>query len=773
MSEQKLIEFIEAKAKQHNVDPAGLIEEVQDVYNRQKDNEDTEKADKKALKDSVFYSLNSIEQFGDGPRWTFMAATLDLQQLYQQAMANRGTKNPYDDFYGLVKMLTDKGLYSTRILEKYTKEDIEYLAKLIDPSKDELFNFIGLYMLKDRYLTKDYDKAVYELPQERWMIIAMYLMQDEIDRLHQVQEAYWALSSLFMTVATPTLSNTGKSHGQLSSCFIDTVEDSLDGIYLNNWDTARLSKGGGGISVYMGKVRAVGSSIQGFKDKSSGVVPWIKQLNNTAVAVDQLGQRQGAIAVYLDVWHKDFPKFADLRLNNGDERLRAYDIFTGACVPDIFMQRLEDKDENGKSIGMWSLFDPHEVKEVMGWVDEHGNKLGLEDFYDEKEQKYFTEKYLEAEACEALSRTEVRAMSIMARIMKSQLETGLPYMFYRDEVNRKNPNKHRRGKGRTSIYSSNLCTEIAQNMSPTTVVDEYLNENKDMVLIRRPGEFVVCNLSSINLARAKKANVLERLIPIQVRMLDNVIDLNTLPLLQAKKNNMDYRAIGLGTFGWHHHLALSHIMWDSEESVKHADEVYEEIAYLAIKASCDLALEKGCYPYFHGSQWQTGEYFIDRGYVDEDGNNLARYDWAALKDRVAKIGMRNGYVMAVAPNSSTAKIGGSSDGVDPIYGLESAEEKKDFKIPVTAPDVDIDICYDVYYRSERYMADQHMSIKQNAARQRHVDQSISLNLYVRYDIPAKDLLALHLHAWKAHLKSTYYIRSTSQEGLLECESCAS
>ena len=719
-----------------------------------------------ANQQALIYAVNQIAM--DKPDWTFVAARLYLNELYGKAAKSRGYERSlkYGDFYSLIKELTDIGIYSNDLLNLYSKDEIDQLAKEIKPEQDLLFNYIGLFLLADRYLAQDYNRNVYELPQERFMIIAMTIMKDEKQskRLHLVKEAYWALSHLYMTVATPTLANAGKSFGQLSSCFIDTVDDSLDSIYLNNWDIARLSKDGGGIGIYYGKVRALGSDIKRFKGNSSGVVPWIRLVNDTAVSVDQLGQRQGAIAVYLDLFHKDIMNgFLDLKTNNGDERRKAHDIFTGVSIPDLFMKKLEEKDEHGRSIGQWHTFCPHQVKQIMGWKDEQGNLLGLEDFYDEIDVKYFTEKYEAAVGNPLLPRKTYRAMDIMTRIMVAQLETGTPYMFYRDEVNRQNPNKHVVGKGRTSIFCSNLCTEIAQNMSATTIVKEYQKDNGHIVIVRKPGDFVVCNLSSINLAKAVPANVLERLIRIQVRMLDNVIDLNTITVGQAQVTNKKYRAVGLGTFGWHHLLALKGMYWESEEAVNYADSLYEEIAFHTICSSMELAMEKGAYSQFSGSEWHTGQYFERKGYQSKR--------WNQLKRDVSNNGIRNGWLMAIAPNSSTAKIGGSTDGIDPIYSVEYAEEKKNFKFKVTAPDLN-HRTYE-YYRRSRHELDQIWSIKQNAARGRHIDQGISFNLYVKHDIKAKDLLNLHMEAWKQGLKTTYYVRSTSQTEIDECEACHS
>ncbi|MFC5540609.1 ribonucleoside-diphosphate reductase subunit alpha [Ureibacillus suwonensis] len=695
----------------------------------------------------IKYALENIDEANT--EWTYIAARIFLQNLYYKAARNRGYEfnhnRTYGSFYDLIRILTEKGIYSEKLLMKYTKQDIEYFESVIEPKHDLLFTYPAILSLATRYLATDYEKNVYELPQERWMIIAMYLMQDEDKSMRNeyVKEAYWALSNLYMTVATPTLANSGKTHGQLSSCFIDTVNDSLQGIYDSNSDVAQLSKNGGGIGVYMGKIRARGSSIKGYKGMSSGVIPWIKQLNNTAVSVDQLGTRKGAISVYLDVWHRDIEEFLDLKLNNGDERLRAYDIYTGVCIPDYFMEQVEKR-------GDWYLFDPYEVKQVMGY--------SLEDFYDEKKgDGQWRKKYQECIQANLSSKKRIPAIDIMKRIMRSQLETGAPFMFYRDEVNRQNANSHQ-----GMIYCSNLCTEIAQNQSPTEFIEEYIENENIIVKKYKAGDFVVCNLSSINLGRAVPDNVLERLIKIQVRMLDNVIDINTLPIKQPEITNKKYRAIGLGTFGWHHLLALKNIEWESEEAVQYADELYEKIAYYTIRSSMELSKEKGSYPLFEGSKWSSGEYFIYKGYTDER--------WMQLQKDVKKYGIRNGYLMAIAPNATTSIIAGSTASIDPIFKPFYIEEKKDYRIPTTAPDLNHKT-YNIYRRSA-YIVDQRWSIKQNAARQKHIDQSISFNIYVPNTIKASVLLDLHFQAWKSGLKTTYYVRSTSNE-VEECVWCQS
>ncbi len=715
-----------------------------------------EKKESLSADEMVDYLIREAESRVDiaTPEWEYFAARLYLHRLYKRASKNRfyDAGEKYGSYVGLQESLADRGVYSIDILKNYSKDELAEAGKMIDPERDKLFAYNGLYLLATRYLATDNSRKVYELPQERWLTIALYLMQDEKPRERRMQlvgEAYWALSNLYMTVATPTLANAGKIGGQLSSCFIDTVDDSLQGIYDSNTDVARVSKHGGGVGAYLGYVRSSGSAIRGVKNSSGGVVPWIKQLNNTAVSVDQLGQRKGAIAVYLDIWHRDIEAFLDLRLNNGDQRLRAHDVFTAVCVPDIFMEAVERRGE-------WYLFDPHEVKEVKGWY--------LQDFFDEKRgEGSFRAKYEEVVADERIGRKVVKAIDMLKRIMVSQLETGNPFMFYRDEVNRMNPNKHQ-----GMVYSSNLCTEILQNMSPTRVIQEMISGDQ-IVTTKQAGDFVVCNLSSVNLGRAVTAqpdllspDILERLIRVQVRMLDNVIDLNDLPVPQATITNQKYRAIGLGTFGWHHLLAQKGIEWNSRAAEDYCDELYERINYLTIQASLALAKEKGAYKVFKGSDWQNGEYFSKRGYDSAQ--------WQELAAQVSINGVRNAWMIAVAPNMSTAQIAGSTASIDPIYSAFYYEEKKDFRRPVVAPGLTVDTY--PYYEKGAYRVDQFASVRQNARRQRHVDQSISFNFYVPSTIRASTLLDLHMTAWKEGLKTTYYVRSNDID-ISECEWCSS
>ncbi len=674
----------------------------------------------------------SVEQ----PNWQFVAAKLLVYDLYKEAAINRKYGHfGYGDFYSLIVSLTEKGLYGRYILEHYSKSEIDELGAYIKPERDYLFNYIGLKTLFDRYLIKGPDGEVLELPQELFMGVAMHLAMKEKDRLYWAKQFYDVLSRLEMTVATPTLANARKPLHQLSSCFIDTVPDNLWGIYNVNQSFAQVSKHGGGMGIYIGKVRSRGSNIRGFKGVAGGVIPWIKNYNNTAVAVDQLGVRAGAAAIYLDVWHKDIFDFLNLRTNNGDDRMKAHDIFPGVCIPDSFMRRVKEK-------GPWYLFDPHEIRTVKGY--------SIEDYWGEEWER----RYEDCVRDPNLSKEEVPAMDIMKKILSSAFETGTPFLFFRDTVNRMNPNKH---KG--VIYCSNLCTEICQNMSATELISTR-HEDGIITTSMKSGDFVVCNLSSLNLGRTRTKEDIERVVTVQMRMMDNVIDLNDYPVPQAEITNMKYRAVGLGTSGYHQWLAHNKVDWESDEHVRLADELFEWINYCAVKASMEIAKEKGAYPLFEGSDWQTGEYFALRGYDDPK--------WRKLQADVARYGVRNAWMFAVAPTASTSLIAGSTAGIDPVFSKFFVEEKKNAVIPQTAPNLGPDT---FWYYKEAHRIDQQWSILAAAKRQRHIDQSQSFNLYITPEISAKSFLDLYMSAWENGLKTVYYCRNKSLE-VEDCVSCS-
>lgn len=672
--------------------------------------------------------------------WQYVASKLLIYDLYKESAINRKYSNfGYGDFYDLIKNLIDKKLYGEYLLE-YTQEEIKELGKYIKQERDYLFNYDGLNLLSSRYLVKGFDDEILELPQERFMIIAMHLAIPEKDKkVHYAKKFYDLMSKLKMTVATPTLANCGREFYQLSSCFISTVEDDLWSIYDVNSKFAQVSKNGGALGIYMGKVRALNSEIRNIKNTSGGVIPWIKLYNDTAIAVDQLGRRKGSASVTLDIWHKDLFDFLDLKTNNGDDRRKAHDIFPAISIPDLFMKRLKNRDN-------WSLFDPYEVNKKMGYY--------LEDYFDDINNEEFTKKYIECENNQELSRIEIPCLEIMKKIMKSAVETGTPFIFFRDIVNRANPNKH---KG--IIYCSNLCHEITQNTSESILIEEI--QEDDIVTTKiRSGDMVTCNLNSINLGRVSKEE-LEDCVPLQIRMLDNVVTLNKSPVLDAQITSGKYRAIGLGTSGYHHYLVNNKIKWESEEHLKVADELYEEIAYQSIKASMELAKEKGKYSLYYGSEWQTGEYFDRRNYTSDR--------WKKLKEDVKKYGIRNGYIMAIAPTGSTSNIANTTAGIDPIFSKYFIEEKKGAYIPKTAPDL-CDSNFWLY--KEAHTINQDYSIDTCGIRQRHIDQAQSFNLYITPEKSATDIFNMYIRCWEKGVKTIYYVRNKSLE-MDECTSCSS
>ncbi|WP_277218410.1 ribonucleoside-diphosphate reductase subunit alpha [Peptoniphilus vaginalis] len=680
----------------------------------------------------------------DAPRWEFIAALFLNYDLEKKIKANLG-EFKINNFYEKIAFLTEKGLYGEYIIENYSKEDILELEDYIDNSRNRLLNYSGLDLLIKRYVIRSHDGRFVESIQEMFMGIAMHLAIPEKNRIYWAKKFYDIYSSLKVTVATPTMSNSRKPYNQLSSCFIDTVPDTLKGIYRSIDNFAQISKHGGGMGLYFGKVRATGSDIRGFKGVAGGVIRWIKLANDTAVAVDQLGVRQGSVACYLDAWHKDIPEFLQLRTNNGDDRMKAHDIFPAISYPNLFFE-LAEKDINAP----WYMFDPHEVLEKKGY--------SLEDFYG----KEWEEKYRECIEDESISRREMSVKDLVRLIIKSLTETGTPFAFYRDNVNEMNPNKHM-----GMIYSSNLCTEIMQNMSAIETLDTTIEtEDGDEVIVTKtkPGDFVVCNLASlvlgnINLEDDKE---LKDIVATTVRALDNVIDLNYYPIPYAKVTNRKYRSIGLGTSGYHHALVKAGMAFsDIEDHLKWADDLYERINFHAVTASMEIAKEKGSYDFFQGSDWENGNYFDLRGYKDAK--------WNKLREDVKTNGLRNGYIMAIAPTGSTSIIAATSAGVDPIMNRYFLEEKKGSILPRVAPDL---TPQSFWLYENAHELDQNFVIEAAAIRQRHIDQAQSINFYITTDFTMRKILNLYIKAAKEKLKSVYYVRSKSLE-VEDCDYCAS
>ena len=678
------------------------------------------------------------------PDWEIIAARFLMYEIDQEIKRN---EERYDivDFKSKIDYLTSVGLYGEYIKKNYSSEDFDELGAYLNKERDNLFTYSGLDLVKKRYLIKTFTGDIIESVQEMFMGIAMHLAIPEDDSVAFAKRLYDVLSNLKATMATPTMTNARKPFNQLSSCFIDTVPDTLKGIYRSITNFAEVSKHGGGMGLYFGKVRANGSDIRGFEGVAGGVIRWIRLANDTAVAVDQLGVRQGAVACYLDIWHKDMPEFLGLKTNNGDDRMKAHDIFPGVCVPDYFW-RLTRDDINAN----WYMFDPHEVEKKYG--------KALEDTYGEEWENF----YLKLVEDEEISRRVMPVKEMVRLLIKSWTETGTPFIFNRDAVNKMNPNKH---KG--MIYSSNLCTEIAQNMSASeTVSTEIVDENGDTIIVNKtkPGDFVECNLASLTLGTldVNAQKELEETVRTVVRALDNVIDLNYYPTPYAEVTNKKYRAIGLGTSGYHHMLVKNDVKWSDRE--KHGalvDKVYEDINYYAIKESMTIAKEKGSYKEFDGSDWQNGEYFNLRDYNSDR--------WQELAKEVKENGLRNGYLMAIAPTGSTSIISGTSAGVDPIMSRYFLEEKKGAIVPRVAPGLTTKT---FWLYENAHDINQEISMEMAGVRQRHIDQAQSVNIYITNDYTMRQILNVYIKAWEAGVKSIYYVRGKSLE-VEDCDSCAS
>ena len=695
----------------------------------------------------------------EAPRWEMIAARL-LDLSFMRHLAATRRELGIASFGELVRYLTERGLYGDYILASYSVSELEEAAAFMVSERDELFAYSGLDLLINRYVIRAHDHTPLESPQEMFLGIALHLAMNEgpTQRLAWVKRFYDMLSKLEVTMATPTLSNARKPDHQLSSCFIDTVPDSLVGIYRSIDNFAQVSKYGGGMGMYLGKVRATGGSIRGFEGVAGGVIRWIRVINDTAVAVDQLGMRQGAVAVYLDAWHRDLPEFLNLRTNNGDDRMKAHDVFPAVCYPDLFWRMAEESLDQD-----WHLMCPHDILQVKGYA--------LEDFYGDEWER----RYRDCVADPRISKRRILIKDLVRLILKSAVETGTPFAFMRDAVNRANPNGHE-----GVIYCSNLCTEIAQNTSAIEeVAREVVTEDGDTVVVTttRPGDFVVCNLASLSLGRlpVEDDEVMGHVIETAVRALDNVIDLNFYALPYARITNHRYRSIGLGVSGYHHMLARRGISWESEDHLAFADEVFERINYHAIRASERLAEERGAYGLFEGSDWQTGAYFAKRGYCSSSGEvaevregAMGSERWGELAEAVARNGVRNAYLLAIAPTSSTSILSGTTPGIDPIMRKFFLEEKKGSMLPRVAPELSPRTYW--YYKPAHYI-EQTWSVRAAGVRQRHIDQAQSMNLYITNDYTLRQVLRLYLEAWRRGVKTIYYVRSKSLE-VEECESCS-
>lgn len=649
-----------------------------------------------------------------------VAARLLLQKVYKEVVGDVSyppIKTYIDTAYAEGRI--DKALANRR--PEIMGFDYERLDAAIDKDRDLLFDYLGLQTIVDRYLIRAEQVAgaktspIIELPQHFWMRVAMGLAIYESQPTEAAISFYNVLSKLEFVSSTPTLFNSGTNHPQLSSCYLNTVADQISNeegqhryasIYGTIEECANLSKFAGGIGTDWTRVRAAGDVIKSTNGKSSGIVPYLKVFNDTAVAVNQGGKRNGAFAAYLEPWHPDFLDFLELRKNSGDERRRAHDIFPAAWIPDLFFKRVEEG-------GVWSFFSP---KENPSLHELHGK-----DFED-------TYRRLEAEG-KAVD--TMPALELWKRILTSLFETGHPWITFKDECNRRNPQSHV-----GVIHGSNLCTEITLNTSDD--------------------ETAVCNLGSVNLSRIENGLHLRQVIRTGMRMLDNVIDINFYPSDRAANSNLQHRPVGMGVMGYTEWLVKNGIDWESEEHLDAADGLFEAFSYYAIEASADLAEERGAYKTFKGSKWSQGVLPIDTARSQSSKRNL---DWDGLRRRVIK-GMRNSNVMAVAPTATIANIAGTTPCIEPIFERQYTKSNLSGSFIVADPCLRYgrpELCKEAFEINPRWI------VLAAARRQKWIDQAQSVNIFVRNGIRGSELAEIYLLAWREGLKTTYYLRSQSKQ----------
>ena len=684
-------------------------------------------------------SMTSFEESD----WTYLAGKLLMRKTQEGVFKNRGFS--YGNFYETIKKMVELGVYDSR-LKEYGEEEIRELEKEIDISRDMIYDYAGANMFVNRYLLK-YSGKIFELPQEVFMCIAMLLAINEENRVLVAKNFYNALSLKKISLATPILANLRVPNGNLSSCFITAMDDNIESIFYNIDTIAKISKNGGGAGLNISRIRAKNSMVNGYHNASGGVIPWIKIINDTAVAVNQQGRRAGAVTVALDSWHLDIESFLELQTENGDQRGKAYDIYPQVVVSDLFMERVEKNLE-------WTLLDPYEIRMKYG--------IELCELYGEE----FEKKYLEIEKDRDITLKKiVKARELFKEIMKTQIETGMPYIFFKDRANLMNHNSHV-----GMIGNGNLCMESFSNFSPSRDFKEEIEENSGVRKVNL-GEVHTCNLVSLNLAEIEREE-LEKNVNIAVRILDNTIDLTKTPIKESDKHNRNYRAIGVGTMGLADYLAREYMIY--EESILEIDELFEEIALYSLKSSALLAKERGSYPMFKGSQWDRGVFFQkdEKWYLE---NSKYSQKWKEVFELVKEYGIRNGELTAVAPNTSTSLLMGSTASVNPTFSRFYIEKNQKGAVPRV-----VKYLKDrSWFYPEFKNVDPQTYVKIMGRIGKWTTQGVSMELIfdLNKNIRAKDIYDTFMTAWKEGCKSVYYIRTIQKSTNImnekeECESCS-
>jgi ribonucleoside-diphosphate reductase alpha chain len=666
----------------------------------------------------------------DEPDWRYVAGRLHIWSLWKDTLVSRGYQ--YGDYAKTVFSQVSAGRYDERILT-YSLSELQEAGSWINADWDTDYDYAGAVLLTKRYLLKD------ELPQEALLTCALLLavVEEPQERLKWAKQFYEAIATRKISLATPILANLRIPSGSLSSCFICAIDDNLESIFETITDTARISKNGGGVGVNISRVRATGSWVMGKSNVSGGVLPWTKLLNDTAIAVNQGGRRAGAVTVSLDIWHLDVPEFLECQTENGDQRRKAYDIFPQLVVSDEFMRRVVNQQE-------WTLVDPYEVRLKFG--------VELAELWGEKFEAVYR-RIEESLDGEITLYKRVSARELFKTMMRSQLETGMPYLWFKDTSNRANPNKHD-----GYIPGGNLCQESWSNVSPHKLAH-------------------TCNLDSLNLANIEDSE-LPHLCELAVRILDNTIEITSPPFAASAAHNDRYRTIGVGVMGLADWLAKHRCSYQNLSAI---DRLFEEIGYHCTRASMELAKERGAYPAFAGSEWSQGKLLGAKSveWLVENAHQKER--WVQLSIDVRQYGIRNSHITAIAPNTSSSLVQGCTASILPVYSRFFYDKWAKGTVPIAPPFLKDSF----WFYPENKTIDQKIVIKAVATMQKWIDTGISMELLFNLNqgvyfpdepdrsLKAKDIFETLILAWQEGCKAIYYIRTVQKDNFKDASACTS
>ncbi len=666
----------------------------------------------------------------DQPDWRYVAGRLHIWSLWKEILVSRGYN--YGNYAQTVIDSVAKGKYDDRILT-YSTAQLEEAGSWINPDWDLDYDYAGAVLLTNRYLLDD------ELPQEAFLTCALLLAMVEApeSRLHYARQFYEAIASRRISLATPILANLRVPNGSLTSCFILSIDDNLESIFREITNTARISKNGGGVGVNVSRIRATGSCVMGKDNASGGVIPWVKLLNDTAIAVNQGGRRAGAVTVGLDIWHLDVPEFLEMQTENGDQRRKAYDVFPQLVVADEFMRRVQNDQE-------WTFVDPYEVQMNLN--------IDLAPLWGKEFEEAY--KVIEANLDGKIKLyKKIRAKELFKEIMRSQVETGMPYLAFKDTINRANPNKHD-----GYIPGVNLCTESFSNVTP--------------------GKYAhCCNLVSLNLANLEDETI-ESACTLAVRILDNTIDITIPPFGDAKAHNNRYRTIGVGAMGLADWLAKRELRYSSLTQIGN---LFEDIGYYCTHASMELSKERGAYSAFEGSDWSKGlligcqpvEWFEEYAY--------SKSRWQQLSDDIKEFGIRHSQITAIAPNTSSSLVQGCTASVLPVYSRFFYDKWAKGTVPIAPPYINDKN----WFYQENKNLHQDEVVKAIAVIQQWIDTGISMELLFNLNqgvyfpdeaqrsLKAKDIFNTLVMSWEKGCKAVYYVRIVQRDSFKdECTACA-